>query len=302
MREPWNLSTGPLLRTYVYTKGAADELEPGAVVLFTAHHIALDGWSLDIVLRDLGAFYDNRVTRLAAKRRLVGNTEELGFDNMSRGGECSSDDEGDATLLDSASEIDLSSSSVSMVTLAHDQAQKSASAEWSRLWAYWQRQLAGLDATVLKLPTDRPRPPVMTYAGAAVKFQLSHDLTTKLRRFVRADGATLFMTLLAAFKVLLFRYSGQVDLLVGTPMACRVDDAHENLVGRVANLVVLRSAMDGDKPFRDFLREVKRTVIDGFMHQEFPFALLLERVARFRDPAHTPLFQVRQNALAQPLD
>lgn len=168
------------------------------------------------------------------------------------------------------------------------QAEMLASAEGERLWTYWQKQLAG-ELPVLNLPIDRPRPPLQTYNGASHVFKLSDDLTRQLK--AQSGGEALYTTLLAAFFVLLYRYTGQEDILVGSPTP---NLRHEflKIVGVFTNPIVLRADMTGNHTFRTFQNQVRQKVLDAFNHQEYPFSLLVERLHPVQDPSRSPLFQV----------
>src|SRR6185369_5087044 len=160
-----------------------------------------------------------------------------------------------------------------------------------RLWEYWQKQLAG-ELPVLNLPNDRPRPPVQTYHGASRSFKLSADLTERLNTLSRGHGVTLFMTLLAAFQLLLSRYTGQEDILVGSPTTGRTKPELAGLIGYFVNPVVLRADLSGELTFETLLSQVRQTVLAAFEHQEYPFNLLVERLQPQRDLSRTPLFQI----------
>jgi natural product biosynthesis luciferase-like monooxygenase protein len=151
---------------------------------------------------------------------------------------------------------------------------------------------ANLEFAILNLPADRPRPPVQTYRGAAHRLTLDRALTQKLKRLSTANGATLYMTLLAAFQVLLYRYTGQTDLLVGSPTAGRGRQAWSGLVGYFVNPLVLRADLSGNPTFTAFLEQVRQTVLAAFEHQAYAFPLLAERLQPVRDPSRSPLFQV----------
>ncbi|MCB2262546.1 MAG: amino acid adenylation domain-containing protein [Candidatus Thiosymbion ectosymbiont of Robbea hypermnestra] len=163
--------------------------------------------------------------------------------------------------------------------------------EGKRLWAYWQRQLAG-ELPVLDLPTDRPHPPVQTYNGASHTFTLTDELSEWLRGFARAEDATPFMVFLAAFQVLLHRYTGQEDILVGSPTTGRSRTEFSGIVGYFVNMMVLRANLSGNPTFRALLRQVRRTVWDAVEHQDYPFSLLVEHLQPKRDPSRSPIFQV----------
>jgi amino acid adenylation domain-containing protein len=171
---------------------------------------------------------------------------------------------------------------------------------WQRQWlaseaaraelAYWKAQLAGLP--LLDLPTDRPRPATLRFNGAQHRFVLPQHLRQELERLSRREGVTLFTTLLAAFQVLLLRYSGQTDIVVGSPIAQRSHAALEQLVGTFANPLVLRGDLSGNPSVRGLLRRLWQVVLGAYEHQAFPFERLVEALQPRRDPSRHPLFQV----------
>lgn len=163
--------------------------------------------------------------------------------------------------------------------------------EGERLWSYWKTVMSAPLPT-LDLPTDRPRPAVQTYRGASKALNLDAALTDQLRDLARSSGASLFVVLLAAFKVLLHRYTGQTDIVVGSPVAGRNLSEVDDLVGYFVNPLVLRTNASGAPSFRELTERVKRTVLGALEHQEYPFALLAERLNLARDPSRSPLFQV----------
>jgi amino acid adenylation domain-containing protein len=154
---------------------------------------------------------------------------------------------------------------------------------------YWRRQLEGLG--VLDLPTDRPRPAVLTHAGAREHVTLPGELGAGLRQLSRQCEATLYMTLLAAFQALLGRYSGQQDIAVGTPVAGRQRLELEPLIGVFINTLVLRARISPGQSFRELLAQVRTTTLDAFAHQEMPFELLIEELRPVRDSSRSPLIQ-----------
>jgi amino acid adenylation domain-containing protein len=170
------------------------------------------------------------------------------------------------------------------------QADMLAGAEGERLWSYWQQNLAG--SPVLNLATDRPRPLVQTYHGAGHAFGLDQALTQRLHALAEAQGTTLYTLLLTAFQVLLYRYSGQDDILVGTPIAGRSRAELAGMVGYFVNSVVIRADLSRDPTFQDLLERVRRSVLAAFAHQEYPFVTLVERLQPVRDLSRSPLFQV----------
>jgi natural product biosynthesis luciferase-like monooxygenase protein len=222
------------------------------VLLLVVHHIIVDFWSLTVLAHELGILYS--AERYATRATL--DLPRLRY--------------GDYVLW---------------------QAEFLESPEAERLWAYWQRQMAG-ELPTLKLLTDRPRPPVQTYDGTAQFFKINAELTRGLKEVGDARGATLYMTLLAAFQVLLYRYTGQEEFLVGSPTSGRPSAALANVVGYFINPVVLRADLSGDHTFNSFLGQVRQTVLAAFEHQDYPFGLLAERLQQARDPSTSPLFQV----------
>ncbi|NER30313.1 MAG: AMP-binding protein, partial [Symploca sp. SIO1C4] len=172
---------------------------------------------------------------------------------------------------------------------------------WQREWlqgevlqqqlSYWQNQLAEAP-DLLSLPTDRPRPAVQTFAGAYQQFALSAELSSQLTQLSQKQGVTLFMTLLAAFDTLLYRYTGQEDILVGTPIANRNQDELEGLIGFFINTLVLRADLSNNPSFNELLSHVREVVLDGYAHQNLPLEMLVEVLQPERDLSYTPLFQV----------
>lgn len=155
---------------------------------------------------------------------------------------------------------------------------------------YWSAQLAGLP--VLELPTDYPRPAIQTYRGQHAFFTLLRPLCDKLKLVGRNEEATLFMTVLAAFQVLLFRYTGQQDIAVGSPIANRVHAELEGLIGFFVNTLVLRARLSGSMNFAELLAQVRQTTLDAYAHQDLPFEKLVDFLSPERTLSHTPLFQV----------
>jgi amino acid adenylation domain-containing protein/non-ribosomal peptide synthase protein (TIGR01720 family) len=168
-----------------------------------------------------------------------------------------------------------------------DRMSKDALAEQT---GYWRAQLGGVAA--LELPTDRPRPAVQTKNGALLQLQVPAAVTAGLKELGRCHDGTLFMTLIAACQVLLSRWSGQDDIAVGTVTSGREHAELERLVGMLVNTVVLRSRLDSERTFREFLGEVKGTVLDAFAHQDVPFERLVDELQPDRDTSRAPLFQV----------
>lgn len=170
--------------------------------------------------------------------------------------------------------------------------------ELARLVSYWKKQLAGLE--VLRLPTDRPRPAVPSFRGAAHRVTIPASLVAKLRSLAQREGATLFMMLLAVFQTLLFRYSGQDDIAVGTFTANRNRAELEDLIGFFINTLVLRADFSGSPTFRELLAQVRGTALDAYAHQDLQFARLVQELSPERDLSRNPLFQVAFQLLNTP--
>src|SRR5215217_4230891 len=174
-------------------------------------------------------------------------------------------------------------------------------AAWQRNWlqgdvleeqfAYWQQQLDGT-LPILELPADRPRPALQTYNGSSLSFSLSRPLSESLKSLCKAKGVTLFMTLLAAFKVLLYRYTGQEDLIVGSPIANRHRQELESLIGFFVNTLAMRTDLSGNPTFKELLKRVRETALDAYANQDLPFEYLVEHLQPNRDLSHSPLVQV----------
>ncbi len=155
---------------------------------------------------------------------------------------------------------------------------------------YWREQLR--DVSVLDLPTDHPRPPVQTFTGAVHDMRLPRELVAALKSLSHSEHATLFMTLLGAFEILLHRYTGQTDIVVGTPIAGRTRVEVEELIGFFVNMLVMRTDASGDPTFREFLGRVAKVAFDAYDHQDVPFEKLVGELHPHRDPARNPFFQV----------
>ncbi|MBP5971596.1 amino acid adenylation domain-containing protein [Brasilonema sp. CT11] len=172
---------------------------------------------------------------------------------------------------------------------------------WQRNWlqgdvlqsqlSYWQQQLADAP-TLLSLPTDRPRGAVQTYHGAYQELALSKELSVALKQLSQKESCTLFMTLLATFQILLWRYSGQDDICIGTPIANRNRAEIEGLIGFFVNTLVLRTRLDGNPSFRQLLSRVREVALGAYAHQDLPFEMLVEALQPERNLSHNPIFQV----------
>jgi hypothetical protein len=169
--------------------------------------------------------------------------------------------------------------------------------------SYWQKQLAGVPR--LAVPTDKPRPPIQTFSGTIETFTISSEISNGVRVLSRQSGVTVFMTLVAAFNILLQRYTGQDDIVIGSGTANRNRYETEPLLGCFFNWLTLRSDLSGNPTFRELLQRVRTVTLGAYAHQDLPFEKLLEKLQPERDAGHSPLFQVAltfQNFPAQTLE
>ena len=226
--------------------------EQDHVIILTVHHIVSDAWSTGIIIQEIAGLYE-----------------------IFRRGEASPLPPLPIQYADYAS-----------WQRTHLQGERLAS-----LVDYWKQQLHGA-TPVLNLPLDHPRPEVQTLRGAHKSFNLPRDLSESLRLLSRREGTTLFMTLLAAFQTLLFRYSQQEDFCVGVPVAGRSLKETEALIGCFINNLVLRARVSRELRFRELLAKTRETSLGAFAHQELPFAKVVEAVQPERSLSHSPLFQV----------
>lgn len=238
-----------------------------AMLLLTMHHIVADGWSLGVLIRELACCYEAFVE---------GRSPEL------------------------------PPLPIQYVDFAIWQRNRLQGEELENQLAYWRQQLQALP--VLELPNDYPhyeRPPVQSYRGATYPIQISPALTHRLEALSQQVGVSLFMTLLAAFQTLLYRYTGQDDVAIGCPIANRHQSEVEGLIGFFVNSLVLRTDLSENPPFSDFLLRVRDVALAAYEHQDLPFEKLVEALDPDRDPSRNPLFQVAfalQNAPMHPLE
>ena len=242
----FDLSTGPLLRATLLRLAAEDH-----ILLLTMHHIISDGWSMGVLVREVGALY-------------------RAFS------------EGSASPLPALP--------IQYADYAVWQREQLTNEFLAEQLDYWREQLS--EAAVLGLPADHVRPAVKSYRGAREHFALSAELTAALKTLSREQGVTLFMVLLAAFKVLLWRYSGQADVVVGTPIANRQQREIEGLIGFFVNTLALRTRIEGNESFRNLLKRVREVCLGAYQHQDVPFEMVVEEMAVERAMGQTPIFQV----------
>lgn len=167
--------------------------------------------------------------------------------------------------------------------------------------AYWTNQLRG-ELPVLALPYDHPRPASKTYNGARLDFSFSHTLLQALKYLSRQEDASLYMVMLAAFNILLYRYTRQDDILVAAPIANRNRREWEAVLGFFANTIILRTDLSGNPSFRDILRRVRTITLDAYAHQDIPFEQLVEKLSPDRDLSMNPIFQIMLNLYEAPED
>lgn len=220
-------------------------------VLVAIHHIISDLWSLAILLNELAMLY-------AAEK----SGEKLSFAPLE----------------------------LEYTDYVNEQTEMLAGEEGERLWAYWKKQLSG-DLPVLNLPTDRPRSSKQIYHGKIQTFKLEEELTRRIKLFCREQGVTLYMALLAAFQVLLYRYTGQEDIIVGSPKLGR-SRKFLQLAGYFVNPIALRGDLSGNPTFFSFLHQLQQTVLEAFKYGDYPLALLVERLNPSRYLNYSPIFQV----------
>jgi amino acid adenylation domain-containing protein/thioester reductase-like protein len=247
MQRPFDLARAPLLRVTLVKFGASSH-----VLVMTMHHIVTDGWSWQILNRELSELYG------AHSRDRPASLPDLPV-------------------------------------------QYADYAIWQRQWlqgellqrqlSYWREHLKGAPAE-LALPTDRPRPPVASFSGARLSFDVSANLRTALDTLARREGVTLFMLILAAYEVLLARYSGETDIVVGCPIAGRSHAQTEGLVGFFVNTLALRADLSGNPGFRELLQRVKEATLQAYANQDLPFEKLVTQLHPERNLARQPLCQV----------
>ncbi|HEY6802400.1 MAG TPA: non-ribosomal peptide synthase/polyketide synthase [Pyrinomonadaceae bacterium] len=251
---PFDLSRGPLLRAKLLRLTSNEH-----VLLLTMHHIVADAWSIGVFIDEVATLYRGYCEPLSGRQ------------------------------------------ASSPAVLPELPVQYADFAIWQRNWlqgealdrqlAYWGEQLR--DAATLELPTDRPRTATPSHKGAEHSFELTPEVAESLRQLSRREGATLFMTVLAAFQALLARCSGQSDIVVGTDIANRNRQEIEPLIGFFVNQLVLRTEVNADENFRELLGRVREVCLGAYAHQDVPFEKLVEELQPQRDLSRSPLFQVK---------
>ncbi len=246
-RRPFNLEQGPVIRATLLRLGVREN-----VLVLNTHHIASDGWSVGLFIKELTELY----AAFAQGRPSP---------------------------------------------LPEMPVQYADFAVWQREWiqgdvlrkhmAYWRKQLEGAPAA-MELPADRPRPDVQSFRGKTETVLFPEQLKQALKTFSRREGATLYMTLLAAFQTLLSRYTGQEDIVVGSPIANRNYGEVENLIGFFVNALTMRTKLSGNPTFRELLGRVREVALGAYAHQDLPFEKLVEEFDPERSLGYNPLFQV----------
>ena len=246
-KRPFDLVKGPLLRTTLLQLSGREY-----ILLLTLHHIICDGWSMGVLMREMGELYVSYVNgRPSPLAELAIQYADYAVwqQNWLQG-----------DVLDNQ-------------------------------LTFWKRELAGAPV-VLELPTDRARPPVQTHSGATLRFELPERLSEELKALSRRESATLFMVLFAAFATLLHRYTEQEDFLVGTPIANRNRSEVECLIGFFVNTLVLRASLTPETSFLELLGRVREATLGAYAHQDTPFEKLVDEFQPERDLSRSPLFQV----------
>ncbi len=247
VRKAFNLSEPPLLRAAIVKVERQNH-----IVVLVVHHIAADGWSMNILLREITVIYQ------ALKEGVEHGLHQLPVQY------------GDYSV-------------------------------WQRGWldssalqdqlSYWKKKLNGAPP-LLDLPTDKPRPPVKTSNGSKISFSLNPLVSREIKKICHREGVTIYMFLLASFTTLLYRYSQQDDISLGTAIANRTRKEVEGLIGFFVNTLVLRTDLSGDPSFRELLSRVRETTLQAFDNQDLPFEMLVDAIQPERNLSYTPLFQV----------
>ena len=250
-RRPFDLSRGPLFRACLLRLAHDDQ-----ILLLTLHHIVADGWSMEVLYRELSALYG----AFSTGKRSPLTPLPIQY--------------GDFAI-------------------------------WQKQWLqgemlasqldYWRQQLA--EVPLLQFPTDRPRPALQSYRGERLSIAMSEQLTDRLKALSRKQNVTMYMTLLAAFQTLIHRYTGEDDIVVGSPIANRNRYEIETLIGFFINTLVMRCDLSGDPTFAQLLPRVREVALGAYAHQDLPFEKLVEELQPERDLSRTAFFQVFFNML-----
>ncbi|MBF0099392.1 MAG: amino acid adenylation domain-containing protein [Desulfobacterales bacterium] len=254
---PFQLETGPILRITLY-KLAPDDY----IVLFVIHHIAIDLWSFPIILEEFKTAYSTHHILSLQHSELAENYRQIQLQEHT-----------EKNYLD----------------FVIWQQHMLNSPEGEKLKKYWLNQLSG-ELPVLDLPTDRPRPSIQTFNGESFPFYINDSLHQQIKEIARSNDSTVYMVYLSALQILLSRYSGQNEILIGTPTVSRSKLFFQDIVGFFTNTLVIRATIKENRSFQDHLTYVRDIVLSDLNHQDFPFSLLVEYLNPKRD--RSPLFQV----------
>ncbi len=222
------------------------------VILITMHHIISDGWSMGILVHEITSIYSG----------LINNRP-----------------------------IELEELEIQYADFSEWQNEFLTGEVLNSQLSYWKKKLSDSNS-LLDLPTDRSRQEVFTNNGGSLDLLIDEETIDGLQKLSNSENATMFMTLLAAFNILLYRYSGQEDINVGTPIANRTDKEIEKVIGLFINTLVLRTQLSGNPTFRDLLKQVRKTNLEAFDHQDLPFEILVDAIQPERNMSYAPLFQV----------
>jgi hypothetical protein len=245
--RPFDLAKGPLLRVTLLRLAQEEH-----VLMLTIHHIVSDGWSMDVLLREVGALYGT---------------------------------------LGEGQPSPLAELPIQYADYAIWQREWLQGDVLARQLSYWKERLKGAPS-LLDLPTDHPRPAAANHRGQRLPWVAPAGLEDSLRELSRREGVTVFMTLLAAFQALLCLHAKQEDIVVGSPIVNRSRVETEGLIGFLINTLVLRTDLSGDPTFRMLLQRVRDVALGAYAHQEVPFEKVVEALQPARTLSHSPLFQV----------
>ncbi len=267
---PFDLAKGPLLRGTLLKLSQAEH-----VILFAIHHIVFDGWSAGLLTTEISTLYKAFCVRTSSLHSCsVSQTDATRSLLPQRG-------------------TPLPELPIQYADFAHAQRQWLQGEVLETLLSYWQKQLAGApDSLNLQKIASKPSLSSGEDEATGQSFILTTDISAKLRTLSHQEGVTLFMILLAGFQTLLYRYTDQDDIVVGTDVANRNLAETELLIGFFVNLLVLRTDLSGNPTFRELLRRVREVALGAYAHQDLPFAKLVEVLQPNRTASHTPLFQV----------
>jgi len=243
--KPFDLQQGPLLRVSII-RLAFEE----CVMVFSMHHIISDGWSMQVLVRELCTLYEDFAHGRPSSLRPL---------------------------------------PIQLADFTLWQHELMGTGALAGHLSYWTSQLTGLEP--LDLPTDHPRPPVQSSKGARVEFTVSSEVSNKLRQLCQRENVTPFMALLAAYLILLHRYTQQSDISVGSPFANRSHAELDGLIGFFASTLVLRGDLSGDPTVSELLQRIRKTTLEAYEHQDVSFEKLVEVLRPDRDLSRNPLFQ-----------